>query len=311
MLKDAMRLPLVTCITCTYNRERFLREALESIFSQTYKNIEVLVVDDASTNPGMFDILESYKGRLRIIRRTKNSGTCELPRYQGVREAQGKYCAFLDSDDLWMPDKIEHQVAFMEAYPDVPLCHTGTRVIDEDGRMLYVRHEGVIPPTGSCGRELLRHCFITVSSVMVRPRFWLEAMPEKRIRQLGMEWDFLVQLACQYPFGYLPEPLSAYRTSGDGITKVRWKWCPRDILAMDRIYSSGAWSALVSRPEMLSIMSDAYIENAEYWRHRRMYGRSIYFVVRGLRHQPWRAAYIVMLFKVLASWLRQAIFLKR
>lgn len=276
--------PLVTAILCTYNRESYLREALDSILAQTYPNMEVLVVDDGSKNEAMFRILDEYRGRITVVRRSKNSGTCELPRYEGVERAHGRYCAFLDSDDLWAPDKISKQVEFMEGHPEIGLCHTYVNVIDENGRILKIRHEGVLPSTGRCGKALLEHCFVSISSVMVRREVWLDAVDRKDLVHLGMEWDILLAIAVKHSFGLVPEVLGAYRRSPEGVTATDWRWKPKDVGAMERIWESGIWSNFATRSEMRKILQNAYLENAT---HHHGQGNHLYcarFVMAGLRH---------------------------
>lgn len=282
--------PLVSAIVGVYNREAYLREALDSILAQTYPAIELIVVDDGSTNAGVFRIYESYGNKIRLIRRDRNSGTCELARYQGVKAARGAYCAFLDSDDLWEPHKIEEQIAFMEAHPKIPLCHTYTWVIDERGRRLRLRHEGVIPPTGVCARQLVEHCFISISSVMVRPRFWLDAVPEEKIRHLGMEWDFLLAIARQHEIGFLPEPLACYRQTPGGAHEMRWRWAPRDVIAMRRHRAEGLWKGVVTPAEGRRLLVEALLENSQFWRDRGHPVRAVYFAASALREQFYSKA---------------------
>ena len=289
--------PLVSVVLCTYNRTDFLADALESIFSQTYPEIEVIVVDDASTNPALFHMLDGYGDRIRLIRRKSNSQTCELPRYQGVRQAKGSYCAFLDSDDMWAPDKIAKQVAFLEAHPEVPLCHTYCSLIDEEGHTLGVRHEGAISPTGRCGSELLDHCYISISSVVVRPAVWLQAVQEKNITSFGMDWDFFMAIAKKHDIGFLNEPLGCYRLSSQSVTQSNWKRTPRNVMAMERLRRNESWVGIGTKREMLTAMTNAYLENADahrYWGHP---WRSAYFCLRGIRSCPWSVAIYIALLK--------------
>ncbi len=294
-----MEQPLVTAILCTYNRESYLREALDSILAQTYPNLEVLVVDDGSSNEAMFRILDEYKGRITVVRRPKNSGTCELPRYEGVERARGKYCAFLDSDDLWAPGKISKQVAFMESHPEIGLCHTYVNVIDGEGRVLKIRHEGRLPPTGNCGKALLENCFISISSIMVRPRVWLDAVDRKNIVHLGMEWDILLRAAVKHDFGLIPEVCAAYRRSSEGVTTSNWKWTPRDVGAMERIWESRVWSHFATRTEMRRLLQEAYLENAGHHHALRRHVHCAYFVMQGLRHGIFNVDLHAVLLKTL------------
>ena len=159
--------PLVSVCIGAYNRKDTIRECVDSALGQTWPNKEVVVVDDASTD-GTREILEEYGNRIRLIWRETNSGICPVTRNQAAEASNGEYVAFLDSDDVWYPEKLQKQVAFLESHPDVPLCHTLCHVLDGASRVVGVRHgAGVVPSTGWIFDRLLDHCWITISTVMV------------------------------------------------------------------------------------------------------------------------------------------------
>jgi glycosyltransferase involved in cell wall biosynthesis len=111
--------PLVSCIVPVWNGERYLAEALESIFSQTYPHIEIVVVDDGSTD-GTPAILSSYSDRILTIRQTQAGPA--VARNLGIEKAKGVFIAFLDSDDLWEPRKTELQLARFHQRDDLSIC---------------------------------------------------------------------------------------------------------------------------------------------------------------------------------------------
>ena len=113
--------PLISCIVPVYNGERFLTEALESILEQTYQNLEVIVVDDGSTD-GTESISRRY-GKQIHYHFQSNSGA-PAARDEGIRISNGELIAFLDADDLWHPEKLERQLARFQAKPELDLCFT-------------------------------------------------------------------------------------------------------------------------------------------------------------------------------------------
>jgi glycosyltransferase involved in cell wall biosynthesis len=119
---------LVTAAITTYNRARFLPGALESAFAQTFRDLEVLVVDDGSTDDTPA-VLAAYGDRIRIVHQG-NQGRSGA-RNTAVREARGRYISFLDSDDRWRPDKLERQVPVLESDPHVGMVHGHVDLIDE------------------------------------------------------------------------------------------------------------------------------------------------------------------------------------
>lgn len=108
---------LVSIITPTYNGEVFIKDTIESIISQTYCNWELIIVDDCSTD-NTPDIVKGYTKkdpRIKYFRTPKPSGSPSVPRNIGIEKAEGSYIAFLDSDDIWLPDKLETELAFAQS----------------------------------------------------------------------------------------------------------------------------------------------------------------------------------------------------
>ena len=287
-------MPPVSVIIGTFNCAKFLPGLWTCLDTQTFQDFDIVVVDDASTDTETLPALEAMGDRIQLVRRPVNSGTCELPRYQGVREARGRYCAFLDADDRWDPEFLQRAFDFLEANPDTPLVHAAVRVVDGEDRVLRIRHDGEMPESSEMARALLRHCLITVSAVMVRRQVWLDAVPEERITDFGMDADFFLAIARRYPIGFLPEVLASYRRSDASISTRKWKRAPRNVNTMERFLRQKDYQGLISRREMKGILADAHYENAEHWLSAQRSGRSLWFALRGLRFAPfdprlWRA----------------------
>lgn len=111
--------PLVSVIIPTYNAQEFITETLESVFAQTYPNIEIIVVDDGSTDQTS-SIVRGYQSKICYYNQS-NSGGSSIPRNAGIAYSSGEFLCFIDSDDLIVPDQIETQVNFMEHYSEVGL----------------------------------------------------------------------------------------------------------------------------------------------------------------------------------------------
>ena len=122
---------LVSIVMPSYNTESFIKETIESVLSQSYSNWELIIVDDCSTDH-TDDVVGHYMAdsRIRYIKNEKNSGAA-VSRNRALREAKGKWIAFLDSDDLWEPDKLEKQISFMQVN-DYHFSYTGYIEIDEN-----------------------------------------------------------------------------------------------------------------------------------------------------------------------------------
>ncbi len=128
--------PSVSVITPAYNAARFVRETIKSVQAQTFTDWEMIVIDDCSTD-NTKDVVEEQAGndpRIRLLRMDKNSGQA-LARNKGMRVARGKYIAFLDSDDLWLPEKLAMQTEFMEKTGHV-LTYSSYKKINEKGDVI-------------------------------------------------------------------------------------------------------------------------------------------------------------------------------
>ncbi|HPF98905.1 MAG TPA: glycosyltransferase [Kiritimatiellia bacterium] len=286
--------PLVSVCIGAYNRERYIRETLDSVFAQTYPNLEVIVVDDASTDRTV-EIVQSYGDRVKLIRREVNSGICPVTRNQAARAATGAYLAFLDSDDKWYPDKTQRQVEFLESHRDVPLCHTYCHIIDESSQVVGIRHEGALPATGRYFEALLRHCVVTVSSVMMRRELFDAVggyfIEDRRYGIWGEEHEFLLRVAARYPIGLVPDVLAAYRRGTQNIARGNWKYYPESVpfhrLVLHR---PDLWRGVTTRDEVLSAFVGNALENAQFWRDHGYPGRSLFFALAVLCESPFNGS---------------------
>lgn len=147
---------LVSIITPNYNCARFISQTIESVLAQTYTDWEMLIVDDCSTD-GSYEIALEYAAkdsRIKVFRNEQNSGAA-ISRNRAIEESKGEYLAFLDSDDLWMPEKLEKQIAFMQEN-DCDFSFTEYEHIDEESNSLLKVARVIKHLTY---RKMLFHCF--------------------------------------------------------------------------------------------------------------------------------------------------------
>ncbi|TBN00175.1 glycosyltransferase family 2 protein [Hyunsoonleella flava] len=127
----------VSIITPTYNSERFIKATIQSVLSQTYTNWELLIIDDASTD-GTLEIINGFISKqknINVLQNQVNQGAA-VSRNLGIKKASGDFIAFLDSDDLWKPSKLEKQVEFMIKH-NIDVCFSSYDLMDENGKLLY------------------------------------------------------------------------------------------------------------------------------------------------------------------------------
>lgn len=215
-------LPLVCICVPTYNVEVTVREALESILTQTYSNLVVHVSDNSSTDETLRVVESIPDARIHVHRQIENIGA-EGNFTKCIQLATGKYTAIFHADDVYDSAMLAKQVAFLEANPDVGAVFTGARTIDENGVLLGAigRAPGV---SGSVVRYnfrellqtmLLHHNFLICPSVMVRTEIYKEDIREwgSSLFRSSSDIDTWLRLASKTPIAVLNEPLMSYRIS--------------------------------------------------------------------------------------------------
>lgn len=128
--------PLVSAVLICWNHERFVRAAVESALGQTYTNLQLIVIDNGSADSSprqLEQLAREHPGRFTLVLRPENAGLIPALN-QGLAMAGGPYFTALSTDDMWLPDKVERQVAFLESHPEVHMISGQMRVIDEEGR---------------------------------------------------------------------------------------------------------------------------------------------------------------------------------
>jgi glycosyltransferase involved in cell wall biosynthesis len=129
--------PVVSVIMPTYNAEKYLHEAVDSILSQTFSDFEFIVIDDGSTDTSGIMLSEYARkdARIRVYRQPSNQGIVAALN-RGLALAQGKYIARMDADDISLPDRLKKQVAFMDTHPDIGVVGTCAEIINRDGQCI-------------------------------------------------------------------------------------------------------------------------------------------------------------------------------
>jgi glycosyltransferase involved in cell wall biosynthesis len=204
--------PKVSIIIPTYNRVKYLREALESALAQTYRAIEIIVVNDGSTD-GTEQFLARYLKFIRYIEQ-KNGG-CAAAKNTGLAAATGAFITNLDDDDRMHPERTQRQVEMFEAHPELGICGTGVRFIDAQGKLI----ERYMPPRFSRKTQvlqLLRRCILVQSSVMIRREVHQRLGGYKNM--LSEDYEFWLRAALHYDIGAVEAYLTDYRLHGDQIT---------------------------------------------------------------------------------------------
>lgn len=216
---------LISIIMAAYNAERTIEEAARSVLAQTFKNYELIVINDCSTDAtaSIVDKLAKTDSRIRLFTNDTNFGVSRT-RHKGVENAKGEWLAFLDSDDVWTADKLEKQIK-LQRDKKASLLFTGSAFMDEDGKLIDWR---LHVPAEIGYRKLLKQNLISNSSVLVRKELYMEheAIGDE------MHEDFACWLGILkkgYKAYGVDEPLLVYRLSvtsksGNKIKAAKMNW---------------------------------------------------------------------------------------
>jgi glycosyltransferase involved in cell wall biosynthesis len=216
--------PLVSVLMPTYNGERFVAEAIETVLAQSYERTELLVVDDASSD-ATAEVVEGYARRyperIRLSRKADRRGPCRR-RNDALDLSRGSILAWLDQDDLWLPEKIERQVAMFAARPDVGLVYTGYEAFDSDsGQTVEWRDESIEAVGDVLAPLFFEGCFIA----SVTAAFRREVLDRRDLRlrekdfSFGDDYFLWLTIALDWQVVRIDDVLARYRRHPENETE--------------------------------------------------------------------------------------------
>ncbi|WP_065218843.1 MULTISPECIES: glycosyltransferase family 2 protein [Butyricimonas] len=221
-----MDLELVSIVTPAFNCGMYISDAIESVLAQTYCEWEMIIVDDGSSD-GTFDVVSRYTisdSRIRYIKISSNTGTANA-RNIGIGFANGRYIAFLDSDDLWMPEKLERQIAYMHLH-NVAMCCTAYKLIfdggGELGRTVFPKNTTNFDEA-MWGKGTIGNSTVMLDTKMLRS---IEVPDIRKRNDLALWLRLLKEQPCFYG---MAEVLTAYRKrkgslSSNKLSLVKYHW---------------------------------------------------------------------------------------
>lgn len=208
----------VSVVIPTYNHARFIREAIDSVLAQTYPVLEIIVVDDGSTDDTK-DILFPYLNKIRYI--YQSNMRMSAARNAGIRAARGNIIAFLDSDDIWCREKLEEQIQLFEKYPAAGLISCDAEQIDEHGNtvgkielsfdrlrkadMNKIVLSNIVPGGGSSALVKME-CFDVVGNF------------DQSLCATAEDWEMWIRIAMKYEIYFVQKPLTRIRSRADSVS---------------------------------------------------------------------------------------------
>ena len=228
-------MPRVSVIIPTYNSIEYLPEAVKSALGQTFGDLEVIIVNDGSSDRTEQWVLEQSDPRLTLISQ-ENLGK-SAARNAGIARAQGEYLAFLDADDCWEPTKLEKQTSCLDDNLQVGLVYVWTALADcngnPTGRIINSHAEGNV------WKELLQGNILACGSTpMVRSSCFGTVGLFSTDLPLAQDWDMWIRIATRYPFAVIKEPLVRYRLHANNTSKQLEIMQQCNALVLERAFQS-------------------------------------------------------------------------
>lgn len=296
----------ISVVIPTYNRDKLLSDAIDSVLSQTVTPLEILVVDDGSTDSSA-SVLRSYGDKIRVIRQ-ENSGV-SVARNVGIRAARGSLIAFLDSDDVWLPDRLEQGMQCLERNAGVALVHSD--VFLDSGGLRTRPRRGREKFSGYCYAQFFEEspAYPILSTVMVRATAIKSIGCFDEKLRTSEDIDLWLRISRVYPFEFIDEPLVLRRIHEGNLTSEMSKFFVTDLIVYEK--------ALSEDPSVLKLAGNsAYFKRlgdtayqAGYWTYKKEDQAAARLLLsKSIHYCPWKARAWILLFwtiipKALRGWL--------
>lgn len=245
--------PLVTVVTPSFNQAKYLERTIQSVLDQDYPNLEYIVIDGGSTD-GSVEIIKKYATRLKAWVSEPDKGQTDAIN-KGFGLANGKYLAWLNSDDTYNPGAVREAVEFLMAHPDVGLVYSDANFIDTYDRVI-----GKFPAAQTDRSRLLRgYVHVPQQTTFLRVDLWKKIGPLDPTFFFAMDYDLWVRLTAYAPLVYFPGRVWAnFRLHDDGKTIAADDRCWPEMLRVHR-REGGSWFSIIQFKYYLRRLLAPYI----------------------------------------------------
>jgi len=270
---------LISVIIPTYNRASLVCKAILSAVGQTYINLEIIVVDDGSTD-GTAELVATFGGRVRYI--SKTNGGVSSARNLGIRESSGGLIAFLDSDDQWAPDKLEKQASFLQQRPDFGMVLCDCLFIDPSGKDAELsRRRKHLPNDGYILEDVLKSPSLIPSSVLVKKSVLDDVGYFDENIKTAEDLDLHLRIASKYRIGLVTEPLVTCMRNHEGLS-MESRTYEDHVHVLERFVrlNSGRINGLAANKALLETYTSA--ANGKFW--MREWSDGIHFNARAAKY---------------------------
>ncbi len=280
---------MISIIMPTYNRLDYICASIDSVLNQTYANLELIVVDDGSTDATRSG-LEKYEEDPRFRYYYQCNQGQSKARNKGINEARGEFIAFLDSDDIWVLDKLEKQIVEAEKYPDCDIFYGDCIIIDANGaeisRKNMKKHSGYIT------RHLLKDNFVSMGTTLTRKHCFDELGGLSEKVQVADDYELWLRLSSKYKFYYSPQYYTKYRVMENQISSNKDRRFKSNEKVLFQFFKK--YPDIVNQAEKMRGLSFFYVRKARYEISRRNNKRAVFDIMKAIKLDPgwsgpWRA----------------------
>lgn len=288
--------PLVSVVMPAYNRAKYIGAAIESVTAQSYSNWRLHIIDDGSTDETAVIVRQQAHDEPRIHYSYQSNAGQSAARNRALESATGKYVCFLDSDNLWMPDKLKQQVQLAEGNPAYDVFYGETTVISDTGEVLQANR--VRRWSGKVTEQLLKGNFVNFNTSLVRRSALERSGGFDEALRSGEDFDLWLRLSRHSKFYYTPQTWAKYRVTPGQISADVWKNLNANKAILERFIASNA--AVLDKRAIDASWSRFYVRCGRAYASQGKRRAALEEYGRALRHElaathVWRSIAAVLL----------------
>lgn len=285
--------PLISILTPVYNQEKFIGETIESVINQTYQNWEMLVVDDCSTDSS-WEVIKKFTQkdeRIKIFRNEENIGLIKNWEFL-IDQSRGEYIAFLEGDDVFLPENLARKIEILEKFPEVRMVYSNFSVVDDSGKIIIKNYHDKlkiksyknekIDPAGYLYSK--RIPFYSYSQIMIEKNIlsisgYPRSLDPKEKMFLPSDWDFNFRVSTKFKVYFIDQILLKYRKHPGGSSTVVPNVCEQILIVLDNYEKE--------------FQNEKRVRKAiDYMRGKTYYFNAVYYLENGFKKKTWKIFFI-------------------
>lgn len=289
-LSTATMSPTVSVIIPCYNGANTIEQAVDSVLRQTFSDLEVIVIDDGSTDDSVERLSSINDDRLMVLENEENEGI-PATRNRGIRRAKGRFLCFLDQDDIWLSKKLEYQVELITTEPEIGVVYSPFYVIDDSGQPTAIRRN-TPPPAGDLGKQNYLSEYTFPMTTKLFRKACIDAvglLDESLYGADDHDLDVRILTETNFEYRYFEKPLAFKRQTGDNAGGSFKK------MLEDELYLAEKYADEFDDRTVGGKKSKVHTQRALGYLHERQKAKAFRALQSALKHNPfnWRVAAIV------------------